>query len=78
MSEVVDFPGVTRLPTDPYRIIKRACQAELTSVVILGFDKDGNEFFAASDADGGTVLWHLERAKLKLLQVHETHFSGSE
>lgn len=72
MDNVVDFNGITRLPSDPYRIIKKACQAEMTSIVIIGFDKDGEEFFASSEADGGAVLWHLERAKKKLLEVPET------
>lgn len=66
---VVDFGGVTRLPTDPARVLERAANAGLQSVVIVGFDADGNEFFASSDTDGGDVLWHLERAKLKLLRM---------
>lgn len=76
MSEdnVVHWGGVTRLQSDPYQIIKRACQAEMTSIVVIGFDKNGQEFFASSDADGGAVLWLLERAKIKLLNVPETHF----
>ena len=66
---VVDFGGVTRLPTDPARVLERAANAGLQSVVIVGFDADGNEFFASSDTDGGDVLWHLERANLKLLRM---------
>lgn len=77
MSEnVIDWNGLTTLPTDPARVIERAAKAGLTNVVIVGFDSAGAEFFAASDADGANVLWHLERAKHKLLSVPETHFGG--
>ena len=68
-DNVVDLNVVTKLATDPARIIARAAEAGLTSVVVLGFDADGDEFFASSDADGGAVLWHLERARHKLLSV---------
>ena len=66
---VVDFGGVTRLPTDPARVLERAANAGLQSVVIVGFDADCNEIVASSDTDGGDVLWHLERANLKLLRM---------
>lgn len=69
MGDVTDFPGVTRLPSDPARVIEHASQAGLTSVVIIGFKEDGSEYFRASDADGGDVLWHLERAKHKLISM---------
>lgn len=67
-DNVVDFPGITKLDLDPERVLK-AASGELTEVVILGFTKDGDEYFASSKADGGSVLWHLERAKLKLLNI---------
>jgi hypothetical protein len=70
MSNVVVLPVVTKLDLPPDRIIEAAL-GKLESVVIMGYDKDGNEYFAASCADGGDVLWILERSKLKLLQVSE-------
>lgn len=73
-ENIVDWGGITRLPTDPERIIQRGLDAGLKSVVIIGFDRDGDEFFTSSDADGGAVLWLIERAKMKLLRVPETHF----
>jgi hypothetical protein len=74
MAEIVEFGGVTRLPSDPARVLARAADEEFESVVVVGFRKDGSEFFASSEADGGNVLWLLERAKLKLVSVPETHF----
>lgn len=53
----------------PERILNAALEAGLTEVVIVGIDRDGNEYFAASQPDGPNVLWHLERAKLKLIRM---------
>lgn len=75
MSNISDFPGVTRLPSNPARVIDHAAQANLSSVVIIGFTADGEEYFRASDADGGAVLWHLERARHKLISMPDT-FNG--
>lgn len=66
-SNVVILPVITRLDLPPERILNAALSADLTEVVILGTDKDGNEYFASSQGGGPDVLWHLERAKLKLL-----------
>jgi hypothetical protein len=68
MSNVVDLPLITKLDRDPQRLLAAAMEAGLTEVVILGFNGDGSEYFASSKADGGDVIWHLERAKLKLLR----------
>lgn len=68
MGEVVNLDNITKLDLDPDRVLNGAL-AKLESVVIVGFDKDGDEYFASSVADGGTALWLLERMKMKLLQV---------
>ena len=69
MGDVVDLDCLTTLPTDPQRVINNAAKAGLSSVVIVGFDSEGAEYFASSEADGGNALWHLERAKTKLLRM---------
>jgi hypothetical protein len=68
-SNVVDFTGVTRLNLDPVRVLNAAVKTELTDVVILGYDKDGDEYFCSSVADGATVLWLMERLKKLLLET---------
>lgn len=68
MTNVVVLPVVTKLDLPPDRLLEAAL-GQLDSVVIIGYDKDGNEYFASSCADGGDVLWLLERSKLKLLNV---------
>lgn len=69
MSNVIDLPVVTKLDLDPQRVLQKALEAGLTEVVIIGFNPNGDEYFASSVSDGGAVLWHLERSKLKLLRI---------
>lgn len=68
-GNVVVLPVVTTLDLPPERILMGALAADLDQVVVVGFRKDGSEYFASSLADGGDALWHLERAKLKLLRM---------
>lgn len=62
------FPGITVKDHDP-DVMLRLAQGQLTEVVILGFDKNGELFFSSNVADGGTVLWLMEKAKLMLMKV---------
>lgn len=68
-TNVVHLPVITTLPLDPNRVLRRAWERGLTEVVVVGYTKDGEEFFSSSIGDGGDVIWHLERAKLKLLKM---------
>lgn len=66
-AEIVDFTGITTLDIDSDRILQSAI-GKMDQVLLIGWDKDGQEYFASSVSDGGTVLWHMERAKLQLLR----------
>lgn len=70
MGDVVTFTGITKLDLPPDRILEAAV-GQLESVVILGYDKEGKEYFASSLADGGDVLWLMEKLKKQLLEVGE-------
>ncbi len=62
MGEVLKFTGITSLDSNPDRVLEEAV-GELETVVVLGFTKDGAEYFASSVSDGGTVTWLMDRAK---------------
>lgn len=47
-------------------------KGKLEGVILIGYDKQGEEYFASSYADGGDVLWLLERMKLRLLNVESS------
>jgi hypothetical protein len=69
VGDVVDFGGITRLPVDPERVLRGALEHGLERVMVVGVDAEGEEYFAASHPDGGTILWDMERAKHKLMQI---------
>ncbi len=69
MGNVVVLDVVTTEDVPPERILNGAQDAGMTEVVVVGFDRNGQEYFASSVADGGSALWHLERAKLRLLRM---------
>jgi len=68
MSKVIKFTGVTRLNLPVDRVLD-AAKETLEGVVIMGWTTDGEEYFASTYADGGTVLWLVERMKKMLLEV---------
>lgn len=71
MTNITYLDVVTTLDISPERVIDAAKEAELQDVVVIGYDKDGDFYFAANQADGKDVLWLLEVAKKKLLEAGE-------
>lgn len=69
MGKVVEFCGVTRLDIPPERVLRAALDAGMKSVVVVGFDADGNDYFAASMADAGEAHWHLARGQHALMRM---------
>jgi hypothetical protein len=62
------FPGITTKDHDPDVMLQLA-RGELAEVVIIGWDHDGELFFSSNVADGGSVLWLIEKAKKMLLEI---------
>lgn len=76
-ENVIPFTGITTLPTDPARVLSYAAKQKFSRVVIVGALDNGEEYFASSDADGGSILWDLERVKLRLLRVPDEFEEGN-
>jgi hypothetical protein len=76
MGSVVDLNVITTLSLDPDRVLQKAA-GKLDRVIVIGQTKEGEEYFASSEADGGCVLWDMERAKLKLLRVPDEVADGT-
>ncbi len=70
MSNVIPLNNITLLDLPPDRILEKAI-GEMDSVVILGYDKEGKEYFASSIKGGSDVLWLIERCKIILLNLDE-------
>ena len=71
MGKVIPINGITRLDLPPNQILD-AERDKLECVVVLGYDHDGQEYFATSLADGGEVLWLLERCKVALFAAADS------
>ncbi len=69
MSNVTDFPGVSRNPTPVPKILASAAGQRLQSVVVVGMKEDRTLYFASSDSDGADVLWLMELAKWELMET---------
>lgn len=71
-ENVIPIGGITYLDIPVERVLDEAKpQVDEGGVVVLGWDKDGELYFASSIADGGEVLWLLEKAKTALLKFAE-------
>lgn len=68
-DNVVNLNNITKLDLPADRILESAI-GELETAIVIGYDKEGKEYFASSVADGGTVVWLIERLKKMLLEVH--------
>lgn len=71
MGEVIPLGMITNLNIPADRVLEQA-QGQLDDgVVLMGRDNDGELYFASSIADGGEVLWLLERCKTLLMKISE-------
>ena len=75
-DNVVYFHGVTKLDIPPNRILEGALD-KLESVVVFGYNKDGGEFFASSQADAQFTIYMCERAKHKLMAIMDEMEKGA-
>ena len=67
-DNVIPLGNITRLDLPTDRVLDAVKGDCSDGVVVLGFDNEGELYFASSIADGGSVLWLLEQAKLALMK----------
>jgi len=68
-DNVIPLGNITKLDLPVDTVIESA-KSKLDSAVLIGYDKDGELYFASTYADGGEVLWLLEKCKQALLNVY--------
>lgn len=68
-ENVAMFPGITPNKYDPNITLEAATRANLSDVVVIGWQADGELFFSASNGDGPECLWLIEKAKTALLNA---------
>ena len=65
-GKVIVLNNVTRLNLPVDRVLE-AAKEQLEGVILIGYTKEGEEYFASTYADGGDVLCLIERFKKQLL-----------
>jgi len=68
-SNVVILDVVTCLPIPVERILNAALEADLDTVMVVGYDKNGKFYFAGSDPSAPNKVWLLEMGIHKQMQV---------
>ena len=68
MGEVVSWRGITRLDLNPDDTLE-SLKGQLKGFVLLGYDQNDEAFFSSTYADGGDVLWLIEKFKHALMNV---------
>lgn len=61
-SNVVTLNVVTSLPIPPDKVLQAAI-GQMDSTVIIGWDKEGKFYFAASDGNVKDTLWLVKMAE---------------
>jgi len=75
MSNIIALGNITKLDLPVDRVLEEA-KEQLTGVIILGWTHDGEAYFASTLADGGEVMWLLEKCKKDLLDAAEELENG--
>lgn len=68
MAKIIKFTGITKLDL-PVDTVLDGAKDQLEGVIIIGYTKDGDEYFASTYADGGTALWLIEKCKINLMSA---------
>mgnify|MGYP007002395784 CR=1 FL=1 len=59
---------VTRLDLPVERVLEQA-KDQMAHVVLMGWDNDGELYFASTFADGGEILWLMEKCREALMKA---------
>lgn len=69
-DNVLKFTGISRCDVPPDQVLSEAI-GKCESVIVIGYDKEGDHYFACSMADSAIALWLIEKFKRELLQMGE-------
>lgn len=70
MADIINFPEKGAIGDIPVSEVLKGCE-KLQMVTIMGYDQDGNEFFASSSGDAQEVYWLLGRFRKFLEDIAE-------
>ena len=67
-GNIIPFNSITTLDLDADNVLKGLI-GKLKGFVIAGYDNNNKEYFSSSYADGGHILWLIERLKITLINL---------
>lgn len=67
-ARVIPLGMITKLDLPVDRVLEQA-KDKMAHVVLMGWDKDGELYFASTFADGGEILWLMEKCKEALMKA---------
>jgi hypothetical protein len=70
-DNVIELGCVTKLDLPPEKVLNYALEHDLDSIVIVGYTKDGEEYFASSVADGAQAMYLLQRGIWSLNKMQD-------
>lgn len=65
-AKIIKFTGITKIDSDVDTILENN-KGKLQGIVFCGWDMDGKFIAGSTYADGGTVLWLIEKLKERLM-----------
>lgn len=68
-AKILHFTGDTTLDIAAERVLDGAMREKLSDVVVIGYTESDEFYFASSMGDVRDVLWLLEQAKKRLLEM---------
>ena len=68
-GNVVRLQTVTTLDLNPDDVLRESVGLYPGGVFVCGWDESGAVQFSSSLADGGSILWLMEIAKVRLMKV---------
>lgn len=69
-AQIISFPKARRVrERAPVRLLRQVATEEPAQVIVLGWDGNGHEFFVSTISDGAEVMWLLESAKHRLINI---------
>lgn len=63
MGKVIPFRGTTTVHIQPSQILE-AAPKDLSYVLVIAVDKDGDGYYASSESDLGRAFYEIEKFKL--------------
>lgn len=68
-ADIVQWNGITKLDLPPELILTEGLETDLEHVLLLGWTKDGQFYFASTFAGAPENLYLMERARHELMKM---------